>query len=54
MRVVFELSKNQFLSNNEIAEQLEISEQTVETHMKRALKIMRAALGLFVYLTFIL
>lgn len=49
MREVFELRKNQYLSNREIAGQMGISEQTVETHMKRALKILRNKLGVLIY-----
>ncbi|MDR6784106.1 RNA polymerase sigma-70 factor (family 1) [Pedobacter africanus] len=54
MREVFELRKNQYLSNKEIALQLNISEQTVETHMKRALKILRNKLGVLIYLCYLL
>lgn len=54
MREVFELRKKQFLSNKQIAEQMGISEQTVETHMKRALKVLRTRLGTFIYLFYIL
>lgn len=54
MREVFELRKNQYLSNREIAQQLGISEQTVETHMKRALKILRTKLGILIYFCHIL
>ncbi|WP_285054515.1 RNA polymerase sigma factor [Pedobacter ginsengisoli] len=50
MRLVFTLRKHHFMSNKEIAEQLDISEQTVETHMKRALKTLRLRLGLVLYL----
>jgi len=52
MREVFELRKNAFLSNKEIAQQLGISEQTVATHIKRALKMLRIRLGLVIYLLF--
>lgn len=51
---VFELRRNQQLSNREIAETLTISEQTVETHMKKALKHLRAKLGLLLYVFFLL
>lgn len=54
MREVFELRKNQYLSNREIAQHLGISEQTVETHMKRALKILRTKLGVLIYFCHIL
>jgi RNA polymerase sigma-70 factor (ECF subfamily) len=47
---VFELRRKQQLSNREIAETLNISEQTVETHLKKARKQLRTRLGLFVYL----
>lgn len=52
MQEVFLLRKNAFLSNKEIAEKLGISEQTVETHMKRALKTLKHRLGPAVLLTF--
>lgn len=45
MREVFLLRKDAFMSNKEIAEKLGISEQTVETHMKRALKTLKGRLG---------
>lgn len=38
---VFKLSRNEFLSNKEIALRLNISENTVEQHMRKALKILR-------------
>ncbi|MBB5440067.1 RNA polymerase sigma-70 factor (ECF subfamily) [Pedobacter sp. AK017] len=53
MREVFLLRKNAFLSNKEIAEKLGIAEQTVETHMKRALKTLKNRLGPAVVLTFL-
>lgn len=45
MREVFLLRKDAFMSNREIAVKLGISEQTVETHMKRALKTLKERLG---------
>lgn len=54
MREVFELSRNEHLSHAEIAEKLGISEQTVRTHVKKALKILRGRLGFFVFLYFLL
>lgn len=42
-RLVFTLKRNHYLSNKEIATELSISENTVEQHMRRALKILRRA-----------
>ncbi|PWG79177.1 RNA polymerase sigma factor [Pararcticibacter amylolyticus] len=53
-REIFELRRKQHLSNREIAEKLDLSEQTVETHMKRARKQLRTRLGLFVYLLYLI
>ncbi len=50
MREVFEMRKREFFTNKEIAKKLGISEQTVETHMKRALKALRHRLIRAVYL----
>lgn len=50
MREVFELRKKHHYSNKEIAELLNISEQTVATHMKRALRILRGKLGVLYFL----
>ncbi len=50
MRMVFEMRKREYLSNREIACKLGISEQTVETHMKRALRVLRLRLGAIVFL----
>jgi RNA polymerase sigma-70 factor (family 1) len=42
---IFELSRKGFMSHREIAEQLNISEQTVKTTVNNALKILRVKLG---------
>jgi RNA polymerase sigma-70 factor (family 1) len=44
MRKVFEMSRKQQLSHKEIAEQLEISEDTVRKHIQNGLKILRPKL----------
>ena len=53
MREVFILSRNKRMSHREIADVLAISEQTVSTHIKRALRVLRIRLGVWVYLIFI-
>lgn len=50
MREVFLLSRRDHLTYKEIAEKLDISEQTVRSHVKHALRTLRARLGLFGYL----
>lgn len=54
MREIFLLSRMQNKSHKEIAEELDISELTVKTQVKRALKILRSKLGLVVYVAFLL
>jgi RNA polymerase sigma-70 factor (ECF subfamily) len=44
-RAVFLLSRENQLSNKEVAERLNISVNTVEQHMRKALRILRASLG---------
>jgi RNA polymerase sigma-70 factor (family 1) len=44
MREVIQLRRKEYLSNREIAERLDLSEQTVETHMKRALRVLKTRL----------
>ena len=44
-RTVFKLSRQEHLSNNEIASRLAISENTVEQHMRKALRLLRISLG---------
>ncbi|MNK33363.1 ECF RNA polymerase sigma factor RpoE [compost metagenome] len=53
MRLVFELSRKKYMSHKEIAEELGISQQTVTDQIKKALKILRAKLGLVTYLIFL-
>lgn len=45
MREIFILSRHEQLSHREIAEQLDISKHTVDTQIKRALRILRTRLG---------
>jgi RNA polymerase sigma-70 factor (family 1) len=54
MREIFELKHKQFYKTKEIAAQLKISEYTVSTQLKRALKHLRVRLGIYVYLLFII
>lgn len=49
MRIIFTLSRKKYLSHKEIAEVMNISEQAVKSHVKRALKILRGKLGLYSY-----
>lgn len=44
-RTVFLLSRQENLSNKEVAERLNISVNTVEQHMRKALRILRTSLG---------
>ncbi|MGN7722009.1 RNA polymerase sigma-70 factor [Chitinophaga sp. 22620] len=53
-RAVFLLSREAQLSNKEVAEKLNISVNTVEQHMRKALRILRASLGNDVTLLLIL
>lgn len=50
MREIFQLRRQEYLSNKEIAERLNISEHTVATQIKRALKTLRGKLGLFLFI----
>lgn len=53
MREIYTLKKKYFLSTKEIAAELSLSEHTVSTQMKRALKHLKVKLGLLVYFCFI-
>jgi len=52
-RNVFKLSRSEYLSNKEIAIKLEISENTVEQHMRKALRILRVSLSGFLRCLFL-
>jgi RNA polymerase sigma-70 factor (family 1) len=45
MREVFELRRKEYLSNKQISERLNLSEHTVATQIKRALKLIRIRFG---------
>jgi RNA polymerase sigma-70 factor (family 1) len=47
MKQVFEMSRNQHLSHNEIATQLGISDQTVKKQVSNALKILRSKVNTY-------
>lgn len=52
MRTIFELSRKEYLSHKEIADQLDISEQTVKKQINNALKVLRVKLGAVVFLMY--
>jgi RNA polymerase sigma-70 factor (family 1) len=54
MKEVFQLSRKEKLSHKEIANLMDISEQTVSTQIKKALRILRVRLGLIIYLIMLL
>jgi RNA polymerase sigma-70 factor (ECF subfamily) len=52
MRIIFELSRKSHYTHREIAHELNISEQTVRTQVKNALRILRVKLGALLSLIF--
>jgi len=54
MRVIYELKSKENLTVKQIAEQLGISEHTVSTQLKRAMKHLKTNLGVLIYVLFIL
>jgi RNA polymerase sigma-70 factor (family 1) len=50
LKLVFELSRKEHLSHKEIAERLGLSDQTVRSYIKDALRILRLRLGILTYL----
>jgi RNA polymerase sigma-70 factor (family 1) len=52
MREIFELSRKHHLSHKEIADQLQLSEQTVSKQVTNALRILRAKLWFLTFLAF--
>lgn len=54
MKEVFQLSRKDKLSHKEIANLMNISEQTVSTQIKKALRILRVRLGLITFLIMLL
>jgi len=50
MRQIFELSRKTNLSRKQIAAELNVSEQTVKSHMQHALKILKTRLGSLLFL----
>lgn len=54
MREVFILSRRKQMTHKQIAEQLDISEQTVSTQIKKALKVLRLRLGIIAWIMLLL
>lgn len=50
MREIFELSRKKSLTHKQIAEQLNLSEQTVKKQVNNALRILRSKLGAMLFL----
>ncbi|WP_308990421.1 RNA polymerase sigma-70 factor [Mariniflexile litorale] len=53
-KAVFKLSREQELSNKEIADKLHISQRTVEGHITKALSILRYSMGMSLCIEFVL
>jgi len=53
MRSVFNLSRKHYYTRKQIAEELEISEETVKSHIQHALKILKSKFGTLLFLIFL-
>lgn len=53
MRQVFELSRNEGMSHRQIADELGITEQSVRSHIKGALRVLRTKLSASMFLLFL-
>ncbi len=54
MRLIFELSRKSYFTHREIARELNLSEHTVKTQVKNALRILRLKLDTLLFLLFLL
>lgn len=54
MREIFELSRKEFRTHKEIAEELQISDKTVKKQINNAIKILRLRLNIFILILTIL
>jgi len=54
MKEIYKLKRKQYLSTKQIAEQLDISENTVSNHLKKASKHLKTKLGVVIYVLHIL
>lgn len=54
MQEIFRLSRFEQMTHKEIAEKLDLSEQTVKDQVKKALRILRVKLGLFAFIALFL
>lgn len=54
MQEIFRLSREGMLTHREIAEGLDLSEHTVSTQIKRALRILRVRLGLITFISMLI
>lgn len=50
LKEIFELSRKQYLNHREIAEMLNLSEQSVRSYIKDALRILRVKLSSFIWM----
>ena len=54
MKEIYLLKKQYFLSTKAIAKELELSEHTVSTQLKRAAKMLKSRLGLVIYVLYVI